>query len=449
MFKPEVPYRRFAGTLLLTAAALSILAIKIDPAAAAPHDPLGEQTASISEADYRTTLRQLKTLRTQISTEEGRLTGIKRNHDEIERSIGDLTAKLASAQTERETLSRDIENIANETLTLESMVDRTKVEVETQHKRLLRRVVAIYKMHHQTTAADFIFKAVSTTDLLKRARMLEKVATNDRYQLEQLNALLKDLERDQSGLITLKSNKESKLQQIGKLEREMEDQQAQKAALLLDAEDRERQQEETVGRLSQSAEKLEALLSKIMGSGVDVTIAPEETHERPGPQATPEVIARVEDPIDQKQDFDRMAFRGGGLSSSVGRLPLPVSGKLIQRFGKHRHDDFSEVLFNKGWEFTSPVGAKASAVAPGKVVFNQLLPGYGNVVILDHGRRYYTLYGRLATSLVQVNQEVNTGDALAVLGENDEKGRNFYFEIRIEGKAIDPSQYFKAKPQAG
>ena len=413
---------------------------------AAPADRDQEVEASISEADYKQTLKQLKTLRSQIGQEEGRLAGIKRNREEIERSVNDLNQKLASAQKERESLSRDIENIANETVSLEAMVDRTRVEVDEQQKRLRRRVVAIYKMHHQTTAADFIFKAVSTTDLLKRARMLEQVATNDRAQLEQLNTLLRDLQKDQTGLSSLKVSKERKLEQIGVLEKNIEEQQAQKGALLHDAEERQRQQEETVGKLSESAEKLEALLAKIMGSGVDVTIA-EPPAVGPGPRPTPEIVTKVEDPNEQREDFDRMAYRGNGLNGMVGKLPLPVTGRLLQRFGRHRHDDFSEVLFNKGWEFTASVGAKASAVAPGKVVFNQLLPGYGNVVILDHGRRYYTLYGRLATSLVQVNQVVKTGDSIAVLGENDDKGRNFYFEVRIEGKAIDPAQYFKSKPQ--
>ena len=352
--------------------------------------PLMAETADgqngISEADYRATLKQLKTIRGQIGQEETRLSGIKRNREEIERSLSELTAKMNQASSDREKLSREIESIAGETVPLEAMVGRTSAEIEEQQKILRRRIVAIYKMHHQTTAADFIFKAVSTTDLLKRARMLEIVATHDRAQLEQLSALLRDLQRDQAGLEELRLSKEQKLKQITKLETEMEEQQAQKAGLLSDAEDRQRQQEETVGRLSQSAEKLEAVLAKIMGSGVDVTIAPEV--EGPGPKPTPEVIAKVEEPIDTRDDFDRQPFRGGGLAGMAGKMPLPVSGKLIQRYGKHRHDDFSEVLFNKGWEFTSPVGARASAVAPGKVVFNQLLPGYGNVVILDHGQRY-------------------------------------------------------------
>lgn len=429
--------RRFLSLLLL----LMSLVASAPPAAAEDNN---SDDASMSEADYKNTLRQLKTIRGQIGQEESRLNGIKRNREEIERSITELTGKLSKAGDEREALSRQIEDIANETVSLEAMVGRTREEVQEQQTMLRKRIVAIYKMHHQTTAADFIFKAVSTTDLLKRARLLERVATHDRSQLEQLNALLRDLEKDQTNLVELRSNKEQKLTRITALEKEMEQQQAQKASLLSDAQERERQQEETVGRLSSSAEKLEAILAKIMGSGVDVTI--EQPSEVPGPKPTPEIVTRAEEP-DSRTDFDRQPFRGGGLAGMAGKLPLPVSGKLIQRFGKHRHDDFSEVLFNKGWEFTTSVGARVSAVAPGKVVFNQLLPGYGNVVILDHGRRYYTLYGRLATSLVQVNQQVKTGDAVAVLGENDEKGRNFYFEIRIEGKATDPAQFFKTKPQ--
>ena len=94
-------------------------------------------------------------------------------------------------------------------------------------------------------------------------------------------------------------------------------------------------------------------------------------------------------------------------------------------------------------EFKGQEGSKARAVAKGKVVLKRKLPGFGNVLILDHGKRYYTLYGKLKESLKSVGDQVEVGEELAILGHVDHKGSNFYFELRIGGKAINPIKYFK------
>jgi murein hydrolase activator len=103
------------------------------------------------------------------------------------------------------------------------------------------------------------------------------------------------------------------------------------------------------------------------------------------------------------------------------------------------------MIFIKGLEFSGNVGEKVRPVAKGKVVFSQLLPGLGNVVIVDHGKRYYTLYGRLSSVLTQLGDIVGRGDTVGILGEPDRKGRNFYFELRQKGKAMNPQPFFSEK----
>jgi septal ring factor EnvC (AmiA/AmiB activator) len=74
------------------------------------------------------------------------------------------------------------------------------------------------------------------------------------------------------------------------------------------------------------------------------------------------------------------------------------------------------------------------------------VPEYGNVVIVNHGKRFYTLYGRLNEIVPLVGDIVEGGDVLARTGKKDRWGRNFYFELRYKGKAIDPWRYFANSP---
>ena len=133
-----------------------------------------------------------------------------------------------------------------------------------------------------------------------------------------------------------------------------------------------------------------------------------------------------------------------GLASLKGRMPYPVKGKLVQGYGKQKHKEFSDVLLVKGVEFQVAGSSAIKAVAPGEVLFSDSLPGYGTVVIVDHGQRYYTLYGKLQDVKVKVGQKVAAKAVIATAAPDpiDDAHGNFYFELRHKGVAIDPQPYF-------
>ena len=77
-------------------------------------------------------------------------------------------------------------------------------------------------------------------------------------------------------------------------------------------------------------------------------------------------------------------------------------------------------------------------MAAGVVILNKDLPGYGKVIIVDHGSRVYSLYAKIKENLVNLGQNVKAGHYLASISDNEP----FYFELRKKGKAVDPSSYF-------
>lgn len=117
-------------------------------------------------------------------------------------------------------------------------------------------------------------------------------------------------------------------------------------------------------------------------------------------------------------------------------LRLPIKGELADRFGAKRSGGGPP---SKGLFIRSPSGQEVRAVASGRIVFADWLRGFGNLLIIDHGRSYLTIYGNNESVLKQVGEVVRTGDAVATVGAsggNRESG--LYFEIRHEGKAFDP-----------
>ncbi len=126
----------------------------------------------------------------------------------------------------------------------------------------------------------------------------------------------------------------------------------------------------------------------------------------------------------------------GDFAGLKGRLRLPVRGVVTHRFGSTRSGGGPNW---KGLFIQSSGGQEVLAVAPGRVVFADWMRGYGNLLILDHGGGYLTIYGNNESLLKEVGERVSAAEPIALVGASgggQETG--LYFEARYEGKAFDP-----------
>ena len=114
---------------------------------------------------------------------------------------------------------------------------------------------------------------------------------------------------------------------------------------------------------------------------------------------------------------------------------MPVKGELLANFGTRRAEGPSwKGLFIKASE-----GADVKAAAAGEVIFADWMRGFGNLIILDHGGQYMTIYGNNQAVLKRPGDKVKAGDLIATAGNsggNEHSG--LYFEMRYQGRAIDP-----------
>ena len=141
-------------------------------------------------------------------------------------------------------------------------------------------------------------------------------------------------------------------------------------------------------------------------------------------------------PVDEVADASSAAQPFAALK---GRLRLPVRGDLMNRFGAPREETGATW---KGLFIRSVSGATVHAVADGQVVYADWLRGFGNLLILDHGNKYMSLYANNEGLLRQVGEKVRGGDPVArvgVAGGDAESG--LYFELRHDGKPFDPLRW--------
>lgn len=132
-------------------------------------------------------------------------------------------------------------------------------------------------------------------------------------------------------------------------------------------------------------------------------------------------------------------FLGANFSSLKGKLRLPVRGEVTNRFGASRED--SGISW-KGLFIRASEGAEVKSVANGRVVFADWLRGFGNLIIVDHGGGYMSLYGNNQAALKQVGDTVRAGDAIASVGNSGGNETNgLYYELRRQSRPFDPMSW--------
>jgi septal ring factor EnvC (AmiA/AmiB activator) len=130
-------------------------------------------------------------------------------------------------------------------------------------------------------------------------------------------------------------------------------------------------------------------------------------------------------------DLDRRA----GIAGRKGGLPMPVPGAVRHAYGQSR----GAGLHWQGWLIGAEPGSEVRAIAYGRVAFADWLRGYGLLLIIDHGQGFMSLYGHNETLLRDAGAWVEPGEAISVVGTNPGPTQGLYFELRRNGKAIDPA----------
>ncbi len=191
-----------------------------------------------------------------------------------------------------------------------------------------------------------------------------------------------------------------------------------------------------IGRLKRDEDRLTKLVDQIakeLARKAQQRKAPRITKPSSKPGATPN---REPEPVESVADA---GFVGRAFESLRGKLKLPTRGELAGRFGTPREE--GGVTW-KGLFIKADVGQSVRAVADGRVTYADWLRGYGNLMIIEHGNGYMSLYGNNESLLKTVGENVQSGEGIASVGSTGgalESG--VYFELRHEGKPFDPQKW--------
>jgi murein DD-endopeptidase MepM/ murein hydrolase activator NlpD len=134
--------------------------------------------------------------------------------------------------------------------------------------------------------------------------------------------------------------------------------------------------------------------------------------------------------------------RGTSATISTGKFIWPLRGRITSTFGYRRHPIWGGINLHTGLDIAAPYGKPITAADKGEVIFSGWWGGYGKALVIDHGRGYTTVYGHMSRIYMQAGQTVDKGQVIGLVGSTGfSTGPHLHFEVRVNGRPVDPSQF--------
>jgi len=143
----------------------------------------------------------------------------------------------------------------------------------------------------------------------------------------------------------------------------------------------------------------------------------------------------------EKKKTEQEAMEKARFKQKKKHLPWPVAGEIIVKFGRNKHPEFDTYIISNGIKIKAAANSDVKAVCKGEVIFCGEFRSYGQMVLLDHGGGFYTIYGQLNEILVTEDQKVQEASVIGRLGNAPQPA--LYFEVRSENKVEDPELWLK------
>ena len=396
-----------ARQLLCSLLALAFLAA---PASAQKRD---DQTLRQNQQTLQQTQKQLKEERAKAAEALKRETSILSELEGIE-----LT--LEKKRRELDALGRRIVKSQSEIRGLEREISRLEAQRAGQQEVLGRRLRAMYKLQAQGGALPLILaddepiaRAVQLRHLTTLAAVDARLIREYRGTGERLAERKGRVEEQRRELASLRARVEEEREEV---DREA----ARRRVLLAKVREERAYHERMVGELSEAAKRLEALIRDLQARQRRVAKVPP-----PGKGGEPPAV---------------------GFGTLRGSLPWPTDGRIVGAFGEQVHPRFGTRTFKRGIDIEAGEGSGIVAVAAGHVVYTGWFKGYGNLIILDHGNDFYTLYAHAAEIRVKEGDDVRQGETIGTVGDTGSlAGPRLYFEVRYQGRPQDPAEWLRRR----
>lgn len=367
----------------------------------------GEFNQKINEEKQRLKKieQQIKSIKEEINNLQKEKSGYLETLHKIEKLLRDTEKELQNIEKDLEFAHKEIKQ-GDEELIFEKGMLKEKT------KLLESRLREIYK-RRLTGYLEIMFNSESFSDFLTRFRYIKNILSLDAKVINDIRQQMKRIENN-------KMNLENREEILSLLKKEVEKEKENivfsikaKKSIMNKIESQKEVYLKSLKELEQSSQEIKNIIERIY----------KQQEEDSGKASQKEVPAIT-------------------LKPKKGILALPVQGKLISEYGRHKNTDFNTYTFNSGIDISAPLGQVVHTAGSGEVIYTGSIKGYGQIIIIDHGGRVTTLYAHLSKILIDIGDKVKKGQLIGQVGDSGGvSSTRLHFEVRVEGKPTDPMNW--------
>jgi septal ring factor EnvC (AmiA/AmiB activator) len=353
------------------------------------------------------TEEEFRKIQEKIQEQKKKLTEALNHESSVLSELDNVNLKLSKVEAELRKYRKILRQTESEIENVSDEITRTRASIEKQKDWLARKLRIMQRYGY---SGDIVMLLMSAEDISQMMRVWKYLENLTRYEHEVLTSYrsnLRALDEKSEKLRILKVEYEKNTEKVKRKEDAFGEKKREKELILSSVRNEKISRQKMLSELKEAARRLLDIIRE---------------------------SSRTDD------------YSAKGFGRLKGKLSWPSEGRIAIPYGPQKDPQFNTPVFRNGIHIQTDASADARSIYAGKVIFAEWFKGFGQLVIVNHGSGYHTLYGNLSEIFSQVGAIIKTNQVVGKVGTSGIlNAPGLYFEIRYKGKPLDPIQWLKRK----
>lgn len=373
-------------------------------------------------ANARSLQEEYKQMQQEMKTQKKKLESVKKTEKNVIEELRKINSEITEIENKLDIQRAKIKNLQENILNLRTEINNYNKKLAYQVTLLKKRIKSLQRMTFENDPLLIVLSGEDPSQVLKSIRYLKDISAYDQSLIKRYNSTLNVLNEKVKKLKGFEAELQKEEDGFKKYEASYKDKKKEREKLLVGIRKEKGHYESMIKELKESSSKMLKIIE-------ESNRKERELKKRKGIETKPGI-----------KDEDLPEY--SAFTKLKGRLIWPVAGTIAIHYGSQSDPIFNLPVFRSGIHIRTSPNSQIKAVHEGKVVFADSFKGFGQLIILNHGGGYHTLYGNLSRIFSQNGVIIKEKQIIGEAGESQLLGTHgLYFEIRYKGKPLNPEHW--------
>lgn len=350
---------------------------------------------------------ELQKIQEKMQEQKKKIGEAQERESSVLSEIQNVNLKLGRIEEDLRKYRKSLQQTESSISAVNGDIEKTKGNLEHQKEWLNRKLRTMHRLGYAGDVVPLLMSASDMAQLMRIWKYLESITLYEHRLMGGYHENLVSLDERSTKLRALRAELKTTSDRIRGKELELAEKKRQKEVILSSVKNEKAAHQKMLSELKNASQRLMDLI---------------------------------------KESSKTDTYAGKGFSQLKGKLFWPAEGKVAIPYGSQKDPQFDTVVFRNGIHIQTDAKADARSIYEGKVLFAEWFKGFGQLVIINHGDGYHSLYGNLSEIFSHAGDIIKENQVLGKVGTSGLLNTyGLYFEIRYKGKPLNPTQWLKNK----